>query len=74
MDQRITQIIVVPIHGKEQMLLSVDDAVEFVQNYNEDSMVPILRYEITIKYTGGDEFTMKCGNKLKAIQFLNGYR
>lgn len=74
LDQQVAQIIVVPIHGKGQILLSVDDAVEFIQNYDEDSKAPILRYEITIKYTNGDEFTMKCGNKLKAIQFLNEYR
>jgi len=74
LDQQVTQIIVVPVHGKGQILLSVDDAVEFIQNYDEDSKAPILRYEITIKYTNGDEFTMKCCNKLKAIQFLNKYK
>ena len=74
LDQQVTQIIVVPIHGKGQILLSVDDAVEFIQNYNEDSKAPILRYEITIKYTNGNELTMKCGNKLEVIQFLNEYR
>lgn len=74
LDQQVTQILVVPIHGKGQILLSVDNAVDFIQNYDEDSKAPILRYEITIKYTNGDEFTMKCDNKLKAIQFLNGFR
>lgn len=74
LDQQVTQILVIPIHGKGQILLSVDDAVEFIRNYDEDSKAPILRYEITIKYSNGDEFTMKCSNKLKAIQFLNQYR
>ncbi|MCM1246096.1 MAG: hypothetical protein NC293_10690 [Roseburia sp.] len=67
LDQQVTQILVIPIHGKEQILLSVDDAVEFIKNYDEDSKASILRYEVTIKYNSGDEFTMKCGNKLKAI-------
>lgn len=74
LDQQVTQILVIPIHGKGQILLSVDDAVEFIRNYDEDSKAPILRYEITIKYSNDDEFTMKCSSKLKAIQFLNQYR
>lgn len=74
LDQQVTQILVIPIHGKGQTLLSVDDAVEFIRNYDEDSKAPILRYEITIKYSNDDEFTMKCSSKLKAIHFLNQYR
>lgn len=74
LDQQVTQILVIPLHGKGQVLLSLDDAVEFIHNYDEDSRAPIFRYEITIKYSNGDEFTMKCANKLNAVQFLNQYR
>ncbi len=74
LDQTVEQIVVIPIHGKGQVLLSVDDAVEYIRNYDENSKAPILRYEITLKYTNGDEFTMKCSSKHKAIQFLNQYK
>lgn len=74
LNQPVTQIMIVPIHGKEQILLSVDDAVEYIQNYNEDSKEPILRYEITMKYANGEEFVMECGNKHKAIRRLNEYK
>lgn len=74
LDQIVTQIIVIPIHGKKQELLSVEEAVKYISSYNEEGKAPILRYEITIKYSNGDEFTMKCSNKRKAIQFLNQYK
>lgn len=61
-------------NGNRQELSSVDDAVEYIISYNDAGKAPILRYEITIQYSNGDEFTMKCSNKLKAIQFLNQYK
>lgn len=74
LNQTVAQIIIIPIHGKKHVLLSVNDAVEYIRNYDENSKAPILRYEITLKYTNDDEFTMKCSSKHKAIQFLNQYK
>ena len=44
-----------------------------INTYDENNTVPILRYEITVKYNTGVEYTMKCPDKKMAIQFLNGY-
>lgn len=74
LNQEIVQIIVVPIHGKPQVLATVDDAVDYIRSYDEKSKAPILRYEIAVRYSDGDEYTMKCKNKLKAIQYLNQYK
>lgn len=72
--KQVKQITVTPIHGKGHILSSADGAEAFIQNYDEDSKPPILRYEITIEYTNGAEFTMVCGDKHEVIQFLNEYR
>lgn len=74
LDTVVSEVVVVPIHGITQALASVTEAVEFILDYDEASTAPILRYEITVRYNNGEEFTMKCGNKNKAIQFLNRYR
>lgn len=73
LDTTITEIVVIPIHGTATILESVSDAVKFVLEYDEDGRAPILRYEITVRYSSGDEYTMKCANKTKAVQFLNQY-
>lgn len=69
----ISQIIVTPIHGATQCLSSISDAVKYILDYNESSLAPILRYEIVIRYSNGDEYSMKCSDKNKAISFLNQY-
>ncbi len=69
----ISEIVVVPVHGIAQALASIEDAVEFVLGYDEASATPILRYEIVVRYSNGDEYTMKCTNKTKAVQFLKQY-
>lgn len=73
LDTTISEVVVVPIHGAAQTLGSINDAVNFIMAYDEGSMVPLLRYEIIIRYNNGDEYTMKCSNRAKAIQFLNQY-
>ena len=70
----IAQIIVVHIHGFVTTLQSIEDAIGFIMNYDENTKAPILSYEITIRYNNGEEYIMKCKDKTKAIQFLNQYR
>lgn len=70
----VSEVLVVPVHGASYRMASVDDAVEFVMNYREDTHQPILRYEIIVRYRNGDEYTMKCSDRMKAIQFLNQYK
>ena len=73
LDTTISDVIVVPIHGMAQTMDTISDAVKFVMDYDENMAAPILRYEITVRYNNGDEYTMKCSSKSKAVQFLNQY-
>lgn len=73
LDTVITEVIVIPVHGAPRICESVEKAVHFILNYNEKTVSPILRYEITVRYNNGEEYTMKCSDKRKAIQFLNQY-
>ena len=73
LDTVIAEVIVVPVHGVPQICESVDKALSFIMNYNENTISPILRYEIIVRYNNGEEYTMRCSDKRKAIQFLNQY-
>lgn len=73
LDIIISEVIVIPVHGSAKSWGAVTDAIKFITEYDENSKVPILRYEIIVRYSNSDEFTMKCSNKQKAIQFLNQY-
>ena len=73
LDTTIAEVVVVPIHGIAQTLDTIGGALKFIMDYDETTSVPILRYEIIVRYNNGAEYTMKCSNKSKAIQFLNQY-
>lgn len=73
LNQKVIEIIVSPLHGSRSTLYSVNDALDFIYKYDENSTVPVLRYEITVIYNTGVEYTMKCPDKKTALQFLNGY-
>lgn len=73
LNQKVTEIVVSPLHGTQNILYSINDALTYINTYDENNTVPILRYEITVKYNTGVEYTMKCPDKKMAIQFLNGY-
>ena len=69
----ISEVLVIPLHGLVYSLDSIQNAVTFIMKYNENTHQPLLRYEIVVRYRNGDEYTMKCADKRKAIQFLDQY-
>ena len=70
----VSEVIVIPLHGTAQILRDANSAVKYILSYDESRTEPIFRYEIIVRYNNGDEFTMKCSDKTKAIQFLNQYK
>ncbi len=75
LETKITEVLIVPIHGVPYTVTSINDAVLYITNYDESSnnSLPVLRYEITVRCSNGDEYTMKCADKIRAIQFLRQY-
>ena len=73
LSQSITEITVVPLHGFVRTLRSINDAITYIMDYDENDSNPILRYEITVRYNNSVEYTMRCPDKTRAIQFLNHY-
>ena len=69
----ITEVRITPVHGRTKSLANIRSAVGFMIEYDEDTVQPLMRYEISIRYSNGQEYTMKCITRRQGIQFLNKY-
>lgn len=72
--RQIELIRVLPLHGTAHELESISDAIEFIQNYQNDHIHPLVKYEIEIRYTNGDVIQCRFENKQNAINFLHDFQ
>jgi len=73
--RRIERIIILPLHGTSEELLTIDDAIAFLRGYDDtDGGKPVRRYEIQIRYNNGDVIEGKFADKESAVEFLRTYR
>ncbi|MFH0979996.1 MAG: DNA methylase [Planctomycetota bacterium] len=69
--RRVQSVYIIPLHGSPHELPSVDDAIAFLQRFDES--VPVsrfIRYEVAVRYSNGDEIRGSFENRLEAILFL----
>ena len=60
------------LSGMEESLTSIEDAVRFVQRYDESSAVAgFVRYELNVRYSNGDELRGMFQDKGGAVEFLH---
>jgi hypothetical protein len=72
--RQIERIVILALHGALQEVLTVDDAIHFIENYSDDGKgKPVDRYEIEVRYNNGDTIEGKFKNKSSAIEFLRIY-
>ena len=73
--RQIELIRVIPLHGKSFEWRSVNEAIAFIETYDEkDSVKPVMKYEIEIRYNNGDHIQAQFSDKESAIRFLHGYQ
>jgi hypothetical protein len=69
----IQNVFVLGLHGKVFQAGTVDEAIQFIQAYDETSSVSTFcRYELNIRYTNGDEVRATFASRLEAVGFLEG--
>lgn len=74
LSRKLERIIIIPTHGTVFPFSSVVDACAFINSYNEDSTnAPVLYYEVKVVFNTQEEYSCKCKEKTKAIEFLNYY-
>ena len=70
----IERIIVLPLHGQENISNSVTEAIDFLKKYSEDKpKLPLSKYEIIIKYNTGDRIEASFKDKKDTLSFLESY-
>lgn len=69
---RVIQLVrILPLHGHPTELPSVDEAIRFINGYDEvSSGIPVSKYEIQIRYTNGDRIEAYFEDKKAAVDFL----
>ncbi len=75
LSRKLKRVVVFPLHGKSHEVCSIDDAISYINRYEENSKVSsFVRYEIIIQYTNGDEVRGDFVSKTDAIKFLNSVK
>lgn len=72
LDRQIEQIILIPLHGKQNEFGTVGEAITFVRNYREDAFRDgaFRKYEIIVRYSNNDKIEASFQDKEKAVNFL----
>lgn len=72
--RQIESVRVLPLHGSAFYGSSIQEAIEFIENYVEaGSLEPLVRYEIEIRYVNGDLVNVRFEDRKRAIHFLHTY-
>ena len=74
LNRTIKHIFVLTLSGPSRQLASIEDAVRFVEDYDEAAPASeFVRYELNVRYTNGDEIRGSFREKYKAIDFLRSF-
>lgn len=70
----IEKIIILPLHGQENVSNRVTEAIDYLQKYSEDNLnLPLSKYEIIVIYNTGDRIEASFKDKKDGINFLEIY-
>jgi len=73
--ERNHSVTVIVLHGQSQQITTIEQAIEYIQNYSDTkpSPAPALKYEIDIRYNNGDVIHAIFGRQAEAIKFLETF-
>ena len=71
--RRIERILVLSLFGASYEFSRVSDAVEFIAEDHQMGDVSLVRYEISIRYTNGDEVRGAFEGEVEAVDFLRKF-
>jgi hypothetical protein len=70
----IVHVTVLPLHGRAVECTSVCEAIRTIEQHDEaGECLPVVKYEIVIRYGNGDKITAEFVAKEGAIEFLRNY-
>ncbi|MFW6275592.1 MAG: DNA methylase, partial [bacterium] len=70
----INSVSVLPLHGTFSTLTTIEEAIDFIENYrNINESLPVLKYEIIVRYNNNDKIEGIFNTKESAVEFLESY-
>ena len=72
--RQISAVRVIPLHGSSKDCVTVQEAIAFVDAYDESSAHgPLVKYEVIIRYDNGDKIDASFEDRATTIEFLQAY-
>ncbi len=73
--RKVTSITVLALHGCAVKLNTIQNAIEYINEYKDKEPCenPVLKYEIDIKYSNGDNIHAIFQNKKESVIFLKSF-
>lgn len=69
--KRIDRLYLIPLHGKTYEFHSPDEMISFIREYkDDDDVLPLVKYEVFVKYTNGSEIRSQFHEKQEIYDFL----
>ncbi len=70
--RQIQSVSIIVLHGLIHQVSTIGNAITYIQNYSsvQTTLIPILKYEIDIRYNNGDVIHAIFQDKAEAIRFL----
>lgn len=69
--KRIDRLYLIPLHGQTYEFRTTEELVSFVREYKDDgASLPLIRYEIFVKYTNGSEIRSQFQDREEIYVFL----
>lgn len=73
--RQITLVRVLPLHGVASELISILEAIKFVEDYSATGInTPVLKFEVEIRYGNGDQIQATLSEKEDLLAFLRTYQ
>ncbi|MEQ1746262.1 MAG: hypothetical protein ABMA02_12615 [Saprospiraceae bacterium] len=70
----IEQVVILPLYGIEFQTGTIQEAIELLGQYQErDTALPLVRFEVKIRYNTGDKIEASFRDRQDAIAFLEIY-
>lgn len=70
-NKRIERLYLIPLHGQRYEFNTTDELVDFVRKYKtNDVNLPLVKYEIFVRYTNGSEIRSQFQEKEEIFTFL----
>ncbi|HUQ72240.1 MAG TPA: hypothetical protein VM165_22130 [Planctomycetaceae bacterium] len=71
----ITAVRVTPLHGAAKDCITVNEAIAFVDAYDEQAATgPLVKYEVVVRYDNGDKIDAQFQDRSTTVEFLRAYQ